>query len=202
MVRSTAMNFAAIGSTHDWPKSDFGHLSLKRGDTLNVEMFIADPLRRMDRKSEIRFNAAGAVTIVLGMRDHGRGWYSSHFASLVSHRLGVPFRRIRVYYSETLPAVLQTPQECRILPEGSRSGPPATAVGDLIETMCGRVVESGKTIFAKCIGATPSTVEFDQAVGRFFELDGGWSAGILDIARVANPPASMRVNECDERPSA
>ena len=112
-----AMNIAAIGSTHERPKSTVGLLSLQSVGKLNVEMLTADPLLQTDRKSEIRFNAGGAVTIVLGIRDYGRGWYSAHFASLVANRLGLPFRRIRVYYSATLPAVLQTPQEFGIFPK-------------------------------------------------------------------------------------
>src|ERR1700734_4193151 len=98
-----AVNIAAIGSTHERPKSAVGLFPLQSAGKLNVEMLTANPLLQTDRKSEIRFKAGGAVTIVLGMRDYGRGWYSAHFASLVANRLGVPFRRIRVYYSATLP---------------------------------------------------------------------------------------------------
>jgi CO/xanthine dehydrogenase Mo-binding subunit len=180
------MNIAAIGSTCERPKSSVDILSLQSVGNLNVEMLTADPLLQRDRKSEIRFKAGGAVTIVLGMRDYGRGWYSAHFASLVANRLGLPFRRIRVYYSATLPAVLQTPQEFKIPPEGSRLGPLATAVGDLIEKMCERIIENGSAIFAELTGATPAAVGFDQTAGRFFVLNGGRSASILDIAKIAN----------------
>jgi hypothetical protein len=117
-----AMSIAAIGSTHERPKSDVGFLSHESVGELNVEMLTADPWLQTDRKLAIRFDAGGAVTIVLGMRDYGRGWYSAHFASLVANRLGLPFRRIRVYYNATLPAVLQTPQESGILPEGKPAG--------------------------------------------------------------------------------
>ena len=180
------MNIAAIGSMHERPKSAVGLLSLQNVGKLNVEMLTADPLLQTDRKSEIRFKAGGAVTIVLGMRDYGRGWYSAHFASLVANRLGLPFRRIRVYYSATLPAVLQTPQEFGIPPKGSRLGPLPTAVGELIEKMCERIVENGRAIFAEMTGATPAAVGFDQTAGRFFVLNGGRSASILDIAKIAN----------------
>ena len=92
---------------------------------------------------------------------------------------------MRVYYSATLPAVLQTPQEFRILAAGSRLGPLATAVGKLIDEMCRRVVENGRAIFAELTGATPDAVGFDQAAGRFFALDGSRSTSILDIAEIA-----------------
>jgi CO/xanthine dehydrogenase Mo-binding subunit len=186
------MNIAAIGSTHERPTSAVRPLSLQVGK-LNVEMLIANPLLQMDRKSAIRFSASGNVTIVLGIRDYGRGWYSAHFASLVAARLGLPLRRMRVYYSATLPAVLQTPQDSGILPEGSRLGPLATAVNKLIDEMCGRVVENGRAIFAELTGTTSADVGFDQIAGRFFVVNGGRSASILDIAKIAakrRPPSA------------
>jgi CO/xanthine dehydrogenase Mo-binding subunit len=179
------MDIAATGLGHERPKSPMGFTIHRSLGELNVEMVTADPFLQTDRKSAIRFSASGTITIVLGIRDYGRGWYSAHFASLVATRLGLPFRRMRVYYSATLPAVLQTPQEFRILPAGSRPGPFATAVGKLIDEMCGRVVENGRVFFAELTGATPAAVRFDQTAGRFFALDGSRSASILDIAEIA-----------------
>jgi Molybdopterin-binding domain of aldehyde dehydrogenase len=179
------MNIAAIGPTHERPTRPVGLLSLQRVCELNVEMLTANPLLQSDRKSAIRFNAGGTVTIVLGIRDDGRGWYTAQFASLVATRLGLPFRWIRIYYSATLPAVLQTPQESRILRDGSRLGPRAKAVWKLVDEMCVRVVENGRAIFAELTGVAPGVVGFDQAAGRFFTLDGSRSASILDIAEIA-----------------
>jgi len=180
-----AMNMAAIGSTHERPTRPVGLLPLQSVGEVNVEMLTANPLLQTDRKSAIRFSASGTVTIVLGIRDYRRGFYSAHFASLVATRLGLPLRRMRVYYSATLPAVLQTPQDSGTLPEGSRLGPLATAVGKLIDDMCGRVVENGRAIFAELTDATPADVGFDQIAGRFFVLNGSRSASILDIAKIA-----------------
>jgi CO/xanthine dehydrogenase Mo-binding subunit len=179
------MDIAATGLGHERPKKPRCFTIHRSLCELNVEMVTADSFLQTDRKSAIRFSASGTITIVLGIRDYGRGWYSAHFASLVATRLGLPFRRMRVYYSATLPAVLQTPQEFRILPAGSRPGPFATAVGKLIDEMCGRVVENGRVIFAELTGATPAAVRFDQTAGRFFALDGSRSASILDIAEIA-----------------
>jgi hypothetical protein len=105
---------------------------------------------------------------------------------LAAARLGVPFRRIRLHYSGSLPAVLQTPQECGLLAKGSQPGPQATVIGELIGEMCDRVIERGRAIFARTVGATTTTVEFDPTAGRFSVLDGGSSAGILEIAEIAN----------------
>jgi hypothetical protein len=179
------MDIAATGLGLERPKSLIGFAIHRSVGELNVEMITADPFLQTDRKSAIRFSASGTVTIVLGIRDYGRGWYSAHFANLDATRLGLPFRRIRVYYSATLPAVLQTPQDSGILPEGSRLGPLATAVGKLIDEMCGRAVENGRAIFAELTGVTPAAVRFDQTAGRFFVLDGSRSASIRDIAEIA-----------------
>jgi CO/xanthine dehydrogenase Mo-binding subunit len=179
------MNIAAISSTHERSTRPVGLLSLQSAGELNVEILTANPLLQSDRKSAIRFSASGTVTIVLGIRDYGRGFYSAHFASLVATRFGLPLRRMRVYYSATLPAVLQTPQNSGTLSEGSRLGPLATAVGKLIDEMCGRIVENGKAIFAELTGTNRDAIEFDQTAGRFFVLNGSRSASILDIAKIA-----------------
>jgi hypothetical protein len=58
--------------------------------------------------------------------------------------------------------------------------------GELIEKMCERIVENGTGIFAELTGANPAAVGFDQTAGRFFVLNVGRSASILDIAEIAN----------------
>src|ERR1700723_3578483 len=63
-------------------------------ENLNVEIVNKSPLLPTDRKWAIRFGAGESVTVVLGMRDYGRGWFSAYFAGLAAARLGVPFRRI------------------------------------------------------------------------------------------------------------
>jgi hypothetical protein len=180
------MSISTTGSAHGQLTRDARFPIHPKACELKFEMLTTNPLFPPNRTWAIRFNAGGTVTIVLGMRDYGWGWYSAHFASLTAARLGLPFRRMRVYYSATLPAVLQTPQESRIPSEGSQPGPLATAVGELIEEMCGRLIENGQAIFAEMTGSSTANIGFDQTAGRYFTLCGGWSASILDIAEVAN----------------
>jgi hypothetical protein len=100
-----------------------GRVVLRAGiENLNVEIVNKNPLLPTDRKWAIRFGAGEIVTVVLGMRDYGRGWFSAYFAGLVVDRLGLPFRRVRIYYSATLPAVSQTPRISGILLCGSQPG--------------------------------------------------------------------------------
>jgi len=63
----------------------------------------------------------------------------------------------------------------------SHIGPLATAVADVIETMCDRVVERGRVAFAAMAGVGPGDVGFDQSSGQFFVLDRNRSGRILEI---------------------
>jgi hypothetical protein len=160
-----------------------------RVDDLNVEFVPGNPFLPGDRKWAIRFHA-GTITIVLGMRDYGRGWFSAYFAGVLAVRLGLPFRRIRIYYSATLPAVLQTPQPSRILLHESGLGPVAMAATDVIEEMCDRVIEKGRLTFAALAGAGAADIGFDQPTGRFYVLDRDRSGSILEIAKTVQGGSS------------
>jgi Molybdopterin-binding domain of aldehyde dehydrogenase len=153
-----------------------------RARALDVETSAANPLLPTDRKWAIRFTSNGTVTIVLGMKDYGRGWFSGYFASLVAARLGVPFRRIRIYYSGTLPAVLQTPIASATVFSRGGFSPVASAVADIIEQMCDQVVERGRGTFAAMAGVHTGDIGFDRSIGRFFVLDRVRSRSILEIA--------------------
>lgn len=159
---------------------------------LNVECVTASPLLPADRKWAIRFNAGRTVTIALGMRDYGWGWYTAYFAGVLAARLGIPFQRVRVYYNATLPAVLQTPQPFRILPHGSIPGPAASAAADVIEEMCDRVLEKCRLTFAALAGVDADDVGFDQPTGRFYVLDRDRSSRILEIAETVQGGSSVR----------
>jgi CO/xanthine dehydrogenase Mo-binding subunit len=151
-------------------------------EDLNVETVTSNPLLPTDRKWAIRFRADGTVTIVLGMRDCGRGVFSAYFASLLTARLGVPSQRVRIYYSATLPAVLQTPIPSPAVLHRSDIFPVASAVADTIEEMCDQVIERGRSAFAAMAGVSADDVGFDQHTGRFFVLDRDRSGNILKIA--------------------
>jgi hypothetical protein len=153
-----------------------GRVALRAGlENLNVETVNKNPLLPTDRKWAIRFGAGETVTVVLGMRDYGRGWFSAYFAGLLAARLGLPFRRVRIYYSATLPAVAQTPRIDRILLHGSQPGSVAAAVGDIICDMCGLVIEKGRLASAAAAGVGAADVDFDMSTGCFFAPNTGWS---------------------------
>jgi CO/xanthine dehydrogenase Mo-binding subunit len=168
-----------------------GFIQSARVENLNVETITSNPFLPTDRKWAIRFNAGGTVTIVLGMRDYGRGWFSAYFAGLVTARLGIPFRRVRLYYSATLPAVLQTPRPSPLMFRRSHIGPVAGAVADVIEGMCDQVIERGRLAFAAMAGVGAIDVGFDQPTGRFFVLDRDRSGTFLEIAKTTRGGSSL-----------
>jgi CO/xanthine dehydrogenase Mo-binding subunit len=154
-------------------------------DNLDVETVTANPLLPTNRKWAIRFNAGGTATIVLGMKDYGRGWFSAYFASLVTARLGIPFRQVRVYYSATFPAVLQTPVPSPTALTRSQIGPVARAVAEIIEGLCDQVIEKGRLAFAAMAGVGAIDVGFYRSAGRYFVLDRDRSRDILDVAETS-----------------
>jgi hypothetical protein len=93
---------AKNANTHEpLSRAHSGRVVLRAGiENLNVEIVNKNPLLPTDRKWAIRFGAGEIVTVVLGMRDYGRGWFSAYFAGLVVDRLGLPFR---MYASTTAP---------------------------------------------------------------------------------------------------
>lgn len=162
-------------------------------DTLNVEVINNNPLLPSDRKWAIRFGAGETVTVVLGMRDYGHGWFTAYFAQLVAARLGLPFGRMRVYYSATLPAVSQTPRIDAIRLYGSRPGSISAAVADIIGEMCGLVIEKGRLASAALAGVGIAEVDFDTSAGCFFVRNTGWSGRTLEIAKIARDGPSTSI---------
>jgi hypothetical protein len=184
---------AKNANTHEpLSRARSGRVVLSAGiKNLNVEILNKNPLLPVDSTWTIRFGAGETVTVVLGMRDYGRGWFSAYFAGLVVARLGLPFRRVRIYYSATLPAVSQTPRIAGILLYGSQPGSVATAVGDIICVMCGLVIEKGRLASAAVAGVGAADVDFDAPTGCFFARNTGWSGRIQDIAKIARDGASV-----------
>jgi hypothetical protein len=131
-------------ATESTVSSEVRCIQRSKRENLSVETIASNPRLPTDRTWAIRFNGGETVTIVLGIRDYWRGWLSPHFASLVATRLGIPFRRIRLYYSATHPAVLQTPVSSAAARHRRQIGPVARAVADIIEKMCDQVIEKGR----------------------------------------------------------
>jgi CO/xanthine dehydrogenase Mo-binding subunit len=167
---------------HDSLRCESGFVKSSEVYTLDIETVASNPLLPTKSKWGIRFDPTGTVTLILGMRDYGRGRYTAYFAGLLAGRLGLSFHRVLVYYSAIRPAVLQMPQPSGIQLPDSDPPPVVRAVRDLIEDMCGRVTEKGRLAFAANAGVAAADVGFDQQSGRFFVVDRGHNSRILEIA--------------------
>jgi hypothetical protein len=163
-------------------------------ESLDVETVASNQWLPANRKWAIRFGAGTTVTIVLGMRNYGRGCFSAYFANLVADRLGIPFRRVRLYYSGSHPAALQSPLPPLTVPCRSSVGPIAAAAADVIAGMCDQVIERGRAAFAAISGVSAGDVGFDQPSGRFFVLDRDQSRSTLEVAGRARRGRSVSVN--------
>jgi hypothetical protein len=123
--------------------------STREREGMDVETVATNPLLASDRKWGIRFSANGLTTVVVGMRYFGDARLSGYFAARVAARLGVHFDRIRLYYSATLPAVLQTPRLYPDLSSGGNFAPVAAAATALIEGMCDRVTSTAEAVLPR-----------------------------------------------------
>jgi CO/xanthine dehydrogenase Mo-binding subunit len=173
------------------PANEAGFGEGTRPEELGVETVASNPLLPTDRKWGIRFNVDGTVTVVLGMKDYGRGWFSTYFASLVAARLGVPVKRVRLYYNATFPAVLQTPVLSPNVFHRCHMSPLVNAVADVIEHMCDQVIEKGRSIFAMLAGLYVSDIGFDRQSGRFFVLQKSRNCTVLELAGATRRGVSM-----------
>ncbi len=133
---------------------------------LNVETIGPITLLPHGRTCGIRFEADATVTIMLGMRDYGRGYASPYFASLLVARLGIPFKRVRLYYTGVLPAVRSAPRQGPDVPTRANVGMAIAEIGNLIETLCDRAIEQGRRFLASSIGVLPADIDFEASSGR------------------------------------
>jgi hypothetical protein len=163
-------------------------------ESLDAELLTSIPFPPSNDRWAIRFNPNRTVTIVLGVRDYGCGWFSPYFANLAASRLGIPVQQFRIYYSANHPAVLRTP----VMPSASaflrgELSPFASAIAHVIEALCDRVIENGRSAFAAAAQVASDNIGFDNVRGRYFVLDMRRSHTLMEIAaaRKAQPDAAL-----------
>jgi hypothetical protein len=152
---------------------------------LNVEMTGPCTLLPYRQKCGVQFGTDSKVTIVLGRRDSGWADASTYFANLLVARLGVPFSRIRIYYTDMHPAARRTPKQSRQILSRANVGAANAAIGDLIEELCDRAIERGRHFLASSLGVIPSAIKFDASSCRFFIAGSHHQVDLLEAARRA-----------------
>ena len=147
----------------------------------------------------IRFEPDGTVTIITGTLDYGQG-HASPFAQVLSTRLGIPFRKIRL---------LQGDSDALIAGGGTGGSKSMMTSGKAIVEAGEKVIEKGREIAAHVLEAAAADIEF--RAGRFTIAGTDRSVGLMELAEKlhaglelpAGLPQSLDVqNISDGPPSA
>src|SRR5712671_3369092 len=118
----------------------------------------------------VRFEADGTVTIITGTLDYGQG-HASPFAQVLSTRLGIPFRQIRL---------LQGDSDALIAGGGTGGSKSMMTSGTAIVAAGEKVIEAGKQIAAHVLEAAVADIEF--RTGRFVIAGTDRAVGIMELA--------------------
>jgi aerobic carbon-monoxide dehydrogenase large subunit len=118
----------------------------------------------------IRFEPDGTVTIITGTLDYGQG-HASPFAQVLSSRLGIPFRKIRL---------LQGDSDALIAGGGTGGSKSMMTSGAAIVEAGNKVVEKGQEIAAHVLEAAAADIEF--RAGRFTIAGTDRSVGLMELA--------------------
>ena len=147
----------------------------------------------------IRFEPDGTVTIITGTLDYGQG-HASPFAQVLSTRLGIPFRKIRL---------IQGDSDALIAGGGTGGSKSMMTSGTAIVEAGDKVIEKGREIAAHVLEAAAADIEF--RAGRFTIAGTDRSVGLMELAEKlhaglelpAGLPRSLDVqNISDGPPSA
>jgi carbon-monoxide dehydrogenase large subunit len=118
----------------------------------------------------IRFEPNGDVTIITGTLDYGQG-HASPFAQVLSTRLGIPFRKIRL---------LQGDSDALIAGGGTGGSKSMMTSGKAIVEAGDMVIEKGREIAAHVLEVAEADIEFHA--GRFTIAGTDRSVGIMELA--------------------
>jgi carbon-monoxide dehydrogenase large subunit len=158
-----------------------GKRAMLRGiGVANAIEIAAGPFRKPgDEMAEVRFDAAGDATIVLGSHNHGQG-HETAFRQIAASLLGTPPERIRVLFGDT-----------DLLPHGrgtfgSRS---MTAGGAALVRASERLIERGRSLAAHRLETSEKDVHFENGWFRVVGTDRAVSIG--DIARLSHQAGSL-----------
>jgi carbon-monoxide dehydrogenase large subunit len=118
----------------------------------------------------VRFEENGDVTLITGTLDYGQG-HAAPFAQVLSSRLGIPFRRIRL---------LQGDSDELIAGGGTGGSKSMMTSGRAIVEASDLVIENGRQIAAHVLEAASADIEF--RAGRFVIAGTDRSVGLMELA--------------------
>ncbi len=132
-----------------------------------------------DEMAEIRFDAGGNLTLLIGTQSSGQG-HQTAYAQLLAEKLGVPFDTIRVHQGDS--DVVGFGRGTG----GSRSVPVGGAAIDLAAR---KIIDKGRKIAAHRLEAAEADIQF--ADGQFQIAGTDRRIGITEVAKAAFDPYSL-----------
>ena len=145
----------------------------RRGIGLAYFIEIAGPF---NDRMEIRFDEAGAVTVLSGTHSHGQG-HETVYAQMVADWLGIPFETIRVLQGDT---------DLVGFGRGTYGSRSMAIGGSALKGAADLIIEKARTMASHLLEAAPVDLSF--AEGRFTVTGTDRSIALVDLAKRAHAP--------------
>jgi aerobic carbon-monoxide dehydrogenase large subunit len=163
---------------------------------IGIACFLETARGTPNEGAEIRFDADGKVSLLLGTQSNGQG-HETSYPQIAADLLGLPVETFRFVQADT--------REVRA-GNGHGGARSMHQGGFALHRAAGMVVAKGREIAAGLLQAEPSQLDF--AAGRFTVPGSGRGVDLLAVARAAADPAnapgggpasldSYAWNECD-----
>jgi len=146
---------------------------------IGVSNTLEQAAHKMLEMSEVRFDASGRATLLMGTSDHGQG-HETIFKQILSDRLGLDTDDIRFKNSDTDMVAAGT---------GTFASRSTTLGGTAISIAAGKVIEKGRTIAAHLLEAAVEDIAFGDGV--FSAAGSNKTLSIQDVARASFMPGKM-----------
>jgi carbon-monoxide dehydrogenase large subunit len=146
---------------------------------LGIACFLETARGAPNEGAEIRFEADGAVSLLLGTQSNGQG-HETSFPQIAADLLGLPIETFRYVQADT-----------RQIPVGNGHGGARSMHqgGFAMHRAAGMVVAKGRAVAAGLLQTEAATLEFVD--GRFTVPGSGRSVDLLAVARAAADPANV-----------
>jgi carbon-monoxide dehydrogenase large subunit len=127
----------------------------------------------LDEMAEVRFDAGGAVTLVLGTHNHGQG-HETTFTQLLVELLGVAPDSVRLRYGDT---------DTVSFGRGTFGSRSMSVGGAAVLAASNKIIEKGKKIAGNLLEVAQGDIEFED--GNFKVAGTDRSIGIAAVAKAS-----------------
>ncbi len=145
-----------------------------------IEIAGGPPKTPMDEGAELRFDAGGNLTMVLGAHNHGQG-HETVFRQIAHSLLGTDPARTRVLMGDT---------DVVAHGRGTFGSRTMSAGGTAVALAATRIIERAKELAGGILEADPADIEFDAGSLRIAGTDR--AIRIEDVAKISYIPGRMK----------